>query len=51
MDKYIITVPVATDIDASDLLEFALDVGAKLEDEFGADVDQDDDATCVESVK
>ena len=50
MSKYTITIPISTSIDPSQLLDFALEFGAKLKEEFGEGVQQDEDETCVEEV-
>lgn len=48
MTKYIITIPVTTDMDPSELLDHALEFGRELSSRTGEDVEQDEDDTAVQ---
>lgn len=47
MEKYIVTIPLASDLDPSDILEAALEFGAYLRSGHGGRVVQDEEETSV----
>lgn len=51
MGKYIITIPVESDIDPSELLDIALEFGKFVEDQASEECSIDDDEVSVEAVE
>lgn len=51
MQKHIITIPLSTDMDPSDLLEYALEFGDALRRRTGEKVVQDEENTTVETMR
>lgn len=50
MTKHIITIPLETDMDPSELLDFALEFGDELRARTGERVRQDEDETAVKTL-
>lgn len=51
MEKFIITIPVQTDLSLEDILEYAMEFGDDVRRRTGAKIEQDEDETSVERAK